>query len=332
MAQYAINKEGVEALNRLANELLINANNIIEINQKLEQNTLSLYDNLGIYGDKIIAIIRQNKKTLNSNREDIIALAQRVKKQADNVDALVSMGLDDVGSSSPSSGIQGGNSTIASIMPRVSYDDASGSYQKIRDTLEQKKVEYRAISKFGQNRTHEEIVGRLGGGDNTRGSCSSLAFAYAGNKAGYDVLDFRDGNSRSYFSDNNSILTIAALPGVEAKVLYGRDDVACADQLLSEMKPGKEYYLATGQHASIVRQNNGHYEYLELQTASDNGWHLLHDGRLSDRFRCNINEVEFPNFLIDVDSLGNCNEFLDLLGYINTDEENQNKGESGHVR
>lgn len=330
VAKYAISKEGVEALNQLANELLINANNIVETNQRLEQITSSLYDNLGIYGDEIVSIIHQNRNTLNSKREDIILLAQRVKKQAADVEALVSMGLGNIGGVGATSGAQSANS--GQPMARISYDNASGSYQKARDSLEQKKVEHRPIAKVGQGRTHEEIVERLGGGDKTSGSCSSLAFAYAGNKAGYDVLDFRDGNSRSYFSNNNSILTIAALPGVESKVVYGRDDVACADQLLSEMKPGKEYYLATGQHASIVRQNNGHYEYLELQSASDNGWHLLHDGRLFDRFGCDINKVEYPNFLIDVESLGNCNEFLDLLGYINTDEDNQNKGESGHVR
>lgn len=330
VAKYAISKEGVEALNQLANELLINANNIVETNQRLEQITSSLYDNLGIYGDEIVSIIHQNRNTLNSNREDIILLAQRVKKQAADAEALVSMGLGNIGGVGATSGAQSANS--GQPMARISYDNASGSYQKARDSLEQKKVEHRPIAKVGQGRTHEEIVERLGGGDKTSGSCSSLAFAYAGNKAGYDVLDFRDGNSRSYFSNNNSILTIAALPGVESKVVYGRDDVACADQLLSEMKPGKEYYLATGQHASIVRQNNGHYEYLELQSASDNGWHLLHDGRLFDRFGCDINKVEYPNFLIDVESLGNCNEFLDLLGYINTDEDNQNKGESGHVR
>ena len=330
MAKYAISKEGVEALNQLANDLLINANNILEMNQKLEQITSSLYDNLGIYGDEIISIIHQNRNTLNNNREDIISLAQRVKKQASDVETLVSMGLGSVSGSNSSFGVP--NSNMAQSMPRVSYDNASGSYQKVRDALEGKKVEHRPISKIGQGRTYEEIVDRLGGGDKTIGSCSSLAFAYVGNKAGYDVLDFRDGNSCSYFSNNNSILTIAALPGVESKVVYGRDDVACADQLLSEMQPGKEYYLATGQHASIVRQNNGHYEYLELQSASDNGWHLLHDGRLFDRFGCDINQVEYPNFLIDVDSLGNCNEFLDLLGYINTAEASQNKGESGHVR
>lgn len=326
VAKYAISKEGVEALNQLANDLLINANNIVETNQTLEQTTSLLYDNLGIYGDEIISIIHQNRNSLNRNREDIVILAQRVKKQATDVEALVSMGGGSVGGSNFISGSHSSNS--GQLLLRVSYDNASGSYQKVRDALEQKKVEHRPISKIEQGRTHEEIVDRLGGEDKTRGSCSSLAFAYVGNKAGYDVLDFRDGNSRSYFSNTNSILRIAALPGVESKVVYGRDDVACADQLLNEMQPGKEYYLATGEHAAIVRKKDGHYEYLELQHPTNNGWTLLHDERLINRFKClNNNKVEYPNFLIDIDSLANCNEFLDLLGYINTSIENQNKGE-----
>ncbi len=125
---------------------------------------------------------------------------------------------------------------------------------------------------------------------------------------------------------------IVGLPGVDAKIGNGCNDIECVDRLLSEMEPGKEYYLATGQHASIVRLNNGHYEYLELQSATDNGWHILHDARLYDRFGCGINRVGYPNFLIDVDALAQCHEFLDILEYINTAESEQRKGESGHVR
>mgnify|MGYP006976155199 CR=1 FL=1 len=106
----------------------------------------------------------------------------------------------------------------------------------------------------------EEIIERLGGGDNTQGSCSSLAFAYIGNVAGYDVLDFRDGDSRSFFSRNGSIEKIANLPGVNALIYNGKDDLICANDLLSTMQTGKEYYLATGLHASIVRKTVKHVE------------------------------------------------------------------------
>lgn len=332
MAKYAINKEGSEALNQLANNLLINANNVVEMNRQLEQVTISIYEELGIYGDEIIGIIQRNRQILNNNREDIINLAQQVKKQAQDVENLVAMGLGEVsntnnnsGSYTVSNGVQGG-------LVRPDYGVSSGTYKDICHSLEKKNVEHNVIEKFGYERTTGDIVERLGGGDKTQGSCSSLAFAYAGNKAGYDVLDFRDGESRKFFSSNSSISMIAGLPGVNSKIVSGFDDVECADRLLSEMEPGKEYYLATGQHASIVRLNNGHYEYLELQSATDNGWHLLYDARLYDRFGCGLNRIEYPNFLIDVDSLSQCNEFLDILGYINTAECNQRKGESGHVR
>lgn len=93
MAKYAINQEGALALKRLSGNLLISANNVLEIVQALEQVTVSLYDDLGVFGDEILSIIRQNKKTLNENREDIVRLAQRVNKQADEVSDFISMGL-----------------------------------------------------------------------------------------------------------------------------------------------------------------------------------------------------------------------------------------------
>ncbi len=336
MAKYAICKEGAEALNQLANNLLINANTIVEANARLEQITLSLEEGLGIYGDEIIGIIHKNKQTLNNNKDQIVALAQQVKRQAQDIESLVAMGLGDVSSGNNNGSINTGMHAVSSGgqggLSRPSSVSASGTYQGIRHSLENRNVAYNGIVQYGSQRTTEDIVGRLGGGDKTQGSCSSLAFAYAGNKAGYDVLDFRDGESRKFFSSNSSIAMIADLPGVDSKIINGCDDIECADRLLSEMEAGKEYYLATGQHASIVRLNNGHYEYLELQSATQNGWKLLHDGVLYDRFGCDINNKEYPNFLIDVESLSQSNEFLDILGYINTEECNQIKGESGHVR
>ena len=167
----------------------------------------------------------------------------------------------------------------------------------------------------------------------TEGSCSSLAFAYVGNKAGYDVLDFRDGGSRRFFGANSSIEMITKLPGVSSETVFGKDDAESANQLLSTLIPGKEYYLATGLHAAIVRKNNGKYEYLELQSSSNNGWQELNDSVLATRFGCSCSKIlEFPNFLIDVDSLADSQEFLDILGYINTAETEQHKGESGHVK
>lgn len=216
---------------------------------------------------------------------------------------------------------------------RLDRSEASQVFSSVVTPLEQKGVEYRPLQSFGRERSSDEIVARLGGGDRTQGSCSSLAFAYAGNVAGYDVLDFRDGDSRSFFSKNSSIEMIANFPGVNALIFNGKDDLICANELLRSMQPGKEYYLATGLHASIVRKVDQHYEYLELQHPVTNGWHILTDQVLLDRFGCYVsNPVVYPNFLIDVDSLANNAEFLEILGYLNTSETEQHKGETGHVR
>lgn len=210
---------------------------------------------------------------------------------------------------------------------------ASQVFSEVIEPLEGRSVAYRAIQPFGRDRTTDEIVERLGGGDNTQGSCSSLAFAYIGNVAGYDVLDFRDGDSRSFFSKNTSIEKIANLPGANALIYNGKDDLICANDLLSTMQTGKEYYLATGLHASIVRKIDGHYEYLELQHPTDNGWHILNDTVLLNRFGCSqSNTVVYPNFLIDIESLTDNEEFLEILGYLNTAESEQRKGGNGGVR
>ena len=209
----------------------------------------------------------------------------------------------------------------------------SDEYRSIVETLESSELDYRPIRKAEQNRTSQEIIEDLGGGDLTKGSCSSLAFAYVGNKAGYNVLDFRGGDSRVFFSQNDSIELVANLPGVESETIYGKDDIHCANQLMQNMEVGKEYYLATGLHASIVRKSEDGYEFLELQSAKNNGWQTLDDDILKNRFGCETeNESENPNFLIEVSSLGKSTEFCNILGFINTAEEDQMKGESGHVR
>jgi hypothetical protein len=197
--------------------------------------------------------------------------------------------------------------------------------------LEFAKIEYRPISKVDKERSCDEIVERLGGDDKTKGSCSSLALAYVGNKAGFDVLDFRNGDSRNFFSTRYEISRLASIPEVCSKVVSGKDDFVCATELLHSMEYGKEYYMMLGGHASIVRARDGKYEYLELQLPANNGWKQLEPDRLVDRFGCKIHSMESSNLLMDVDSLASCDEFLDLLGYINTAPEKQIKGESGYV-
>ena len=223
--------------------------------------------------------------------------------------------------------------SITSSPPRDVFSD-SKQYGYIVDKLSMANVKYRPIKKYSASRSSQEIVGRLGGGDLTGGSCSSLALAYAGNIAGYDVLDFRDGESREFFSSRKTIQEIATLPNVISSIDYGKNDIESAKALLRKAVLGKEYYLAIGQHAAIVRRNVDRFEYLELQhPSSGNGWHTLDANILIARFKCRKERLqEISNYLIDIDSLSNNKEFLHVLGFINTASVEQRKGCRGNVK
>ena len=229
---------------------------------------------------------------------------------------------------------EGEDVSLTDVPPLPRVTNGSNNFNNIVSSLNGQGVSYRQIEPARLNRSSEQIVTNISGGDLTDGSCSSLALAYAGNRAGYNVLDFRDGESRSFFSSRNSIRQIATLPGVKSAELSGRNDIVSTHSLIDSIPSGQEYYLATGQHASIVRNNNGQMQYLELQHPSNgNGWHDLDDNVLINRFGASTNHtVPFSSFLIEVDSLSNNQEFLNILGYINTAESEQRKGVSGNVR
>ena len=224
------------------------------------------------------------------------------------------------------------NDFATDTAPRSSLD--SHEYTEIVDALDNMNVEYRPIAEADINRTEQDIIDRISGGDETEGSCSSLALAYAGNKGGYDVLDYRDGNSREYFATRSSIEDIAHIPGVESFVLNGTNDFESVSQLLSGVKDGEEYYLASGQHAAIIRHNNNQFEYLELQHQSNgNGWHSLNNDILKCRFGCESDRlIPSKSYMMNVSSLSKNNEFKNILGYINTAEQDQMKGTKGYVR
>lgn len=222
---------------------------------------------------------------------------------------------------------------IPSAPPRNIFSD-SKQYGYIVDNLTVSNVTYRPIRKNTTSRSTMDIVSKLSGGDLTQGCCSSLALAYAGNKAGYDVLDFRDGASRDFFSSRKSIQEIANLPGVSSSIVYDVNDIENAKTQLRKMVSEKEYYFAIGQHAAIVRKYQDHFEYLELQhPSSGNGWHTLDANTLIARFGCKIErDHESSSYLIDVETLSNNKEFLNILGYINTESAEQRKGGCGNVK
>ena len=195
---------------------------------------------------------------------------------------------------------------------------------KIQQRLKKAGVKYRKVHKHKTQPNERQIIDRLGGYDTTKGSCSSLAFAYAGNKNGLDVLDFRGGKSCTYFGTTSNIVKISRLPNVKSFYIEGYDDYVSTVNLLKNAVDGKEYYLATGGHCAIVRKLNGVYEYLELQMPDNNGFKRLDVQVLEKRFECkrsyivNGQKCKVRNVLIDIESLKDNKEFEKILGYINT--------------
>lgn len=94
----------------------------------------------------------------------------------------------------------------AKIEKRVKLSKENSS--KISDVRKQclkKDIHYNQIKKHTEIKSENDIIKNLGGLDKTKGSCSSLALAYAGNKGGHDVLDFRGGKSCDMFAQNGTI-------------------------------------------------------------------------------------------------------------------------------
>jgi SPP1 gp7 family putative phage head morphogenesis protein len=214
-------------------------------------------------------------------------------------------------------------------------DKINISNNEIIKQLKDLKIEYNPVQKSDESLTTDEIVQKISGGDMTKGSCSSLGFAYIANKNGLDVLDFRGGSSQDFFSTTSNIYKISQLPGVKSIVAENTNDIMATTSLLKTLEEGKEYYLATGNHAAIVRKIENTYEFLELQSPKENGFKQLTTNILKNRFHCkqthSIQGIKFKtkNILMEVDSFKDNSEFEEIMGYINTSENKQIKGVKG---
>lgn len=212
------------------------------------------------------------------------------------------------------------NSTLAPVMTKAAINVGS-------------KLEVQALKK---PQTIKEIIERLGGGDQTEGSCSSLALAYAGNRAGLDVLDFRDGASREFFATRDNIMELLRKCGgtIEKQI----SDFASAKTLLGAVTEGREYYFCCGGHAAVVRKVGEEMQFLELQTNGSNGWKKLDENVLKWRFgaknwRSHKGKLYgIDTGLIDITDLTSNKGYKELLGYINTDATKQVKGKAGGAK
>lgn len=204
-----------------------------------------------------------------------------------------------------------------------------------------KKIEYNPVTVLDHKLEETDIIEKLAGGDKTEGSCASLALAYMGNKAGFNVTDYRGGESRSFIATGTT-RQFAHFPGVISKTETGEKEQECAIKLLHTMEQGKEYMLVTGRHAAIVRHHGDKYQYLEMQSSYDNGWHDLgndsnNDGYIAEMLKwrfacCKKSKYESESVLVDVDSASKVANFDTLLGFLNTETDKQMKGKGGVIR
>lgn len=243
-----------------------------------------------------------------------------------------------------------GNDHSAAFGIANSYAESKGWEQKTiaRHFLEENEVENRPVKKRESAISEKGIIDFISGGDKTGGSCASAAFAYVGNKAGFEVRDFRGGTSRYIFAmvySNKAILKLGK--GYQEESDWNEKDATI--RLLGKMQEGKQYVLAAGRHAAIVKKENGEPMYLELQSPGTykykvykNGWHSMKEfgtikKTLGERFKCEskrINRVmdhKETVRMVDIESLGKSNEFRKLLGYLNTAEGQERKGGNGHI-
>ena len=223
------------------------------------------------------------------------------------------------------------------ITPKKSND---ANYNRLLAGLNAFDVEYNPVKSHTTKLTETEIIDALSGGDMTKGSCASVGLAYIGQKQGWNVLDFRDGESRSMFSRSGNLLSIAKMNGMKALQAQGASSMTVGNRLLKMCEQGKEYYLSVGRHAAIVRKNaDGVLQYLELQSKNRSGWTDF-DGNprytLKTRFGCTQTasaaaDYDFMLDLTESDFTSN-DDFRSLLGFINTEASAQRKGINGTIK
>lgn len=223
----------------------------------------------------------------------------------------------------------------------------SKAFNQVLNSCKINKVMYLPPKKLDSIPTDSQIIEKISGGDKTEGSCVSMSIAYIANKLGIDVKDFRGGDSQSVFAthfNNMQFLNMNNVKGVMKKV---KSEIKGTLEVMGSMETGKNYWLLTGRHSSIVRRiSDNEYEYLELQSGreNENGWTNFNrygsiGATLNKRFGCTKKARTFHGrayesdvILMDVDSFKDCDEFKDLLGYINTATSLQQKGVTGHVK
>lgn len=233
--------------------------------------------------------------------------------------------------------------TIKENILSTPIKSSESHYKQLLDDLEMTSLngnlDYNPVKMQKAELAEDEIITALAGGDKTMGSCASLGLAYIGQKQGWDVLDFRDGESRWFFSSARNLRVLSEADGIKTFRADGASSMTVGNRLLKMCENGKEYYLSVGRHAAIVRKTNeGVLQYLELQSSIKSGWTNFNGNpryTLKTRFGCTQTSgpAAYYDFMIDIaDSNFNTDDFKSLMGYINTAADKQRKGSSGTIK
>lgn len=228
--------------------------------------------------------------------------------------------------------------------------DEKYGIESLASLMQDANIEFVPVVRLDKAYPVDAIIANISGGDMTSGSCASLAYCYVGQRAGFDVHDFRGGQSCYYIATNSdNIRQYMVNDGVATIIGHGNSSAEAALDCLYKMEPGKEYVLGAGAHCTIVRCGPSgrinDFQYLELQsgegisesadTFRGNGWHSFGTdaiSRLNWRFGTTEAQQEQDCILLDVDELGANPRFQKILGFINTQEDEQLKGAEGHER
>lgn len=229
--------------------------------------------------------------------------------------------------------------------PNWSFDG-----EKLYNRLTNQGIEYKPVEKYTKQPSEDIIIKNLAGGDMTKGSCMTLAWAYAVSKGGCNVRDFRGGRSQNSFASNYE--RMIRLLGIDGNYLIETGGgKRPAKALLNNVNEGEQYILITGRHATVVKKENNKLYYLELQDPYNNGWTAFereyktytYDGHghfnevtktstisetLDKRFSCRGRTIS-DSYLIGIDDVANNKEIQYLAGFFNTDEGEQLKSKSG---
>lgn len=213
-------------------------------------------------------------------------------------------------------------------------------YDALLTKLKSAKIVYNPVQGHVHKVTDNDIISALSGGDNTSGSCASVALAYIGQKQQWNVFDFRDGDSREFFSSGLNLYDLSEADGMKSLKAEGKCSLTVGNRLLKQCEEGKEYFLCVGRHVAIVRKKEGVFQYLELQSATRSGWTNFDKNArhtLNVRFGCTSSSdhgisSQF-DFMLDIsESDFATDDFKSLLGYINTAENEQRKGSDGTIK